>query len=898
MKAVSHGTLHPMSTDATDTPQSLAWYAMSSDAVLRALATGPDGLGTDEIAARRARYGRNLLPEPRRRSLVAIVLGQLRSPLIYLLLLAGAVSAVMREAAEAIFVFLVLAINTAIGAWQEAQAESSTVALRHAARGLVHVRRGGVVRQLNGAELVPGDIVPLEAGDRIPADLRLLVASDVEVDESTLTGESLPVEKDEDAVLDPKTPVADRMNCLFAGALVTHGRAVGIVVGTGKATEIGRMALALELPQPDPPITQRLKRFTRALGVASLVLVALVIAIRLAGGADLRATLLVGIALAISVIPEGLPVAVTVALSIAARRMARRNVVVRHLPAVEGLGACTVVATDKTGTLTVNQLTAKRVWLPGHGLVSIGGEGLEPSGTFTSENGAEGHEHAVRTLSRSASLVNDAEFDPAHMGNAANGDAVDVALLVLAAKAQVEAQSLRRRARRIADLPFSSERKYAATLNRHEDAHQLHVKGAPEVVLPLCRDVDRAAVLVEAELMAAQGYRVLAIATRLLEPEDESIADHIHGLTLLGLVGFIDPLRAEAKQAVVACHRAGVAVKMITGDHAATALAIARELGIAKEASEVVTGRDIAGAGDDIRALRSLAEASVFARVEPSQKVRIVEALRSAGHFVAMTGDGVNDAPALTCADIGIAMGKGGTDAAREAADLVLADDNFASIVAGIEEGRAAYANIRKVILLLVSTGLAEALLFVFALVAGLPLPLGAVQLLWLNLVTNGGQDVALAFEKPEAGLLDRSPRKPSEGILDRLMIRQILVSGGVMAVVGFVFYFWCVGWGMAVGEAGNYLLLLMVLFENVQVMNARSETISVFRMPVSNNWLLVGAVVLAQGAQIAAPFIPGLNVALEAMPLAPQVWVLLLGIALLLLGTVEVDKALRRRTA
>ena len=519
-----------------------------------------------------------------------------------------------------------------------------------------------------GVELVPGDVVVFEAGDRVPADLRLIQSSDLEADESSLTGESIAVAKDCAAVLPQDTLLAERVNCLFAGTLISRGHGSALVVATGSKTAIGQIAVSLEQKQPDPPITVRLNRFTRTLGIVSIVLVAAVVAMRLFAGASLSETLFVGVALAISVIPEGLPVSVTVALSIAARRMAKRNVVVRRLPAVEGLGACTVIATDKTGTLTVNQLTAKRLWLPEHGLIEVEGEGLRPVGAFISSGSVDTHRHAIRKLSRTASLVNEAEFDPALFESGANGDAVDVAFLVLAAKAEIETNKLRSAARRVGEVPFSAERRYAASLNLHEDAHYLHVKGAPEIVVPLCGNVECAAVLVEAELMAAAGFRVLAVASKAADaPGDGPLDLQIHNLQLHGLVGFIDPLRPEAKQAVADCHRAGVAVKMITGDHAATALAIARDLGIARSANEVVTGRDIALAGTDQAALAKLASASVFARVEPAQKLIIVQALRAAGHFVAMTGDGVNDAPALSQADIGIAMGRSGTDAAREA---------------------------------------------------------------------------------------------------------------------------------------------------------------------------------------------------------------------------------------
>ena len=642
--------------------------------------------------------------------------------------------------------------------------------------------------------------------------------------------------------------------------------------------------------------------------MASLAIVGALVAVQLAAGAGVRETFLVAVALAVSIIPEGLPVAVTVALSVATRRMAKRNVIIRHLPAVEGLGSCTVVATDKTGTLTVNQLTARRVWLPDHGTVELGGEGYSLSGDVrfegqdVSPSCAEGSRPARarrRALQR---------CEPRSRSGPAGrtGDTVDLAFLVLAAKAGLDYGRVRTQARRVGEVPFAAERRYAATLTHHEDIHWLHVKGAVEVLAPLCLGLglglEQSDIIATAEAMAASGYRVLAVAGKRIEPhrvaEIGGAAHHIEaelsGLTFYGLVGFIDPLRPEARDAVASCRRAGVAVKMITGDHAVTALAIARDLGIASGPDDVMTGRELAGDGKALSA--RIAAATVFARVEPLQKVQIVEGLKAAGHVVAMTGDGVNDVPALLRADLGVAMGRDGTDAAREAADLVLTDDNFASVVSGIEEGRAAYSNIRKVVYLLLSTGAAEVVLFALALATGLPVPLMPTQLLWLNLVTNGGQDVALAFEKRNPDLLNRPPRPPGESILDRLMIRQIAISGLYTGALAYAVFAWALAAGFGEFEARNLILFLMVAFENVHVFNCRSETRSAFRIPLANNWPVVVAVIGAQLVHIAAAFIPGLRDVLQIAPISPALWALLAGIALSVLAVMEADKWLRGR--
>ena len=877
----------------------LAWHALDLVEVQRTVASGPEGLSASEARRRIGLYGPNALPEPSRRSVLAIVISQLKSPLIYLLLAAAAVAIALGEVDDSLFIFLVLAINTILGAVQEWRAETNTAALRSSITTSSRVRRGGVVQRLDSTELVPGDVVLLEAGDRVPADLRLLHASDLQADESSLTGESVPVDKPAGPALAEDTPLAERSTMLHAGSTVQKGRCEALVVATGHGTELGRIAQALEKPAAPPPLTRRLDRFSQVLGAAAVLLVAVVMALQLLSGASLQSTFFVAIALAVSIIPEGLPVAVTVALSIATSRMARRNVIVRHLPAVEGLGACTVVATDKTGTLTVNQLTAKRLWLPGVGEIEVGGEGYDPSGELARQ-GQPLRSDALTTaaeLARSASLCNDASFSPELGAAGRTGDTVDLAFLVLAAKVAIDVRAQRQEWGRIAEVPFAAERRFSATLNRTGEHRELHAKGAAEVLVPRCAGIDAGEILAIAERMAADGYRVLAVAMKKLPPpfgDADDLESEMEGMRLLGLVGFIDPLRPEAREAVSRCRGAGVAVKMVTGDHAATALAIARELGIAQAPAEVMSGREIGRSAHSEEMRDRIRRAAVFARVEPSQKVDIVEALQTAGHVVAMTGDGVNDAPALRRADLGVAMGRGGTDVAREAADLVLTDDNFASIVAGIEEGRAAYANIRKVIYLLISTGLAEVVLFLLALTSGLPLPLTAVQLLWLNLVTNGGQDVALAFEGREPGLLDRPPRSPTEPIFDVLMIRQTAVSGVYTGVVAYAFFAWALAQGWSEFEARNMLLFLMVAFENAHVFNCRSETKSALRIPLRNNWPLMAAVVGAQAVHIGAAYIPGLRDVLEVAPITFEMWLLLVPITASVVLVMELDKRLR----
>lgn len=878
----------------------LAWHALPARDAEQRLKSSPSGLSVAEAARRKQQYGPNALPEPPRRSLASIALAQFASPLIYLLLAAAVIALLLGEIADTVFIAIVLLINASIGGIQEWRAEANTAALRSSIKTICRVLRDGAVTLVDSADLVPGDVVVLEAGDRSPADLRLLESSELRVDESALTGESTPVDKAANVQVADDATLGDRTTMLYAGTSVQTGRGIGLVVATGHATEIGRIARALGEPVAPPPLTRRLERFSSVLGIVTVVVVALLMGIQILSGASWRETFFVAIALAVSAIPEGLPVAVTVALSIATARMARRHVIVRHLPAVEGLGACTVIASDKTGTLTVNELTATRLWLPGAGTIDVGGQGYDPDGDFKSRSGepADRFKTALSELAMSGALCNDASFDPAQGPEGRSGDTVDIALLVLAVKAGVTLSDLPRIAPRVGDIPFAAERRFAASLNDHAGELLVHVKGAPEVILPRCAAPEA---LAEAERMAADGLRVLAIAARQIEDEgpfaSEDIEEEIDRLELRGLVGFIDPLRAEAKEAVAQCRQAGISVRMVTGDHPVTALAIARDLGIARGADDVMTGREITALksepGD--HAAR-IAGRSVFARVEPTQKVEIVQALQAAGNIVAVTGDGVNDAPALRRADLGVAMGRGGTDVARDAADLVLTDDNFASVVAGVEEGRAAYANIRKVIYLLISTGAAEVVLFILAIFTGLPVPLSAVQLLWLNLVTNGGQDVALAFERREPNLLKRPPRPVDQPIFDALMIRETVISGSLIGIVAYVFFAWALAQGWSEFDARNALLFLMVTFENVHVFNCRSEIRSAFSVPLRNNWPLMAAVVGAQGVHISAAYIPGLRDVLQMAPISIGLWLTLIPIALSVLLVMELAKAYWRR--
>jgi P-type Ca2+ transporter type 2C len=733
--------------------------------------------------------------------------------------------------------------------------------------------------------------------------LRLIRAENLRVDESLLTGESMPLKKNAGEELAEETRVADRRNMVFAGSAVTEGRAEGVVTATGRETQIGEIAESLaEGASEVPPLVIRMKQMSRMIGLFVMGAIVLLGIVQFAKSQPLEEIFFLAVALAVAAIPEGLPISITVALAVASRRMSHRRVIVRRLPAVEGLGTCTLIASDKTGTLTANRLTIARVRTLDGVEVEVSGSGLDPGGEFRRGDQAFDvtSDDAILGIVRTGALTNEARLSLTDQDPDATGDAVDVAFLVLAAKAGVSRDRLLEEAPEAGRIAYESKHKYSASFHEAEGAVIAHVKGAAEVVALMCEGVDQESVEEEERTLAEEGYRVLALAAGRVDRSamDEEPADALKGLRFLGLVGLIDPLREEVREAIDKCRDAGVDVRMITGDHPATGLAIARQLGMAEREDEVMTGAQLEAMERDSPSelATKIASIKVFTRVAPSQKTGIVSALQRSGHFVAVTGDGVNDAPALRTAHIGVAMGASGTDVARSASDLILTDDNFASIVNGIEEGRVAYSNVRKVTWLLVSMGAAEISLFFFALLANVPLPLTAVQVLWLNLVTNGIQDKALAFEKGEPGILKQPPRPPGEGVFDRRMIEQIAVAGIYTGAVGFaVFYYLHVMRGMGEVEARNLVLLLMVLFENVHTFNCRSETRSIFRIPLSRNWLLLAAVLLAQLVHIAAMFTPGLRDVLDMQPVSLREWLVLLPVTLTLVLVVEAYKRLRK---
>jgi len=891
------------------------WHAFEKKRIYTELKTSEKGLTPPEVEKRLKFYGKNQLPEGKKVTVWQIILRQLINPLIFILLAAAIASLVIGEAKDAVFIFLVIAINSALGAYQEFNAEKSASGLQKMMKFAARVRRDGKEEEVPSEGVVPGDVVLLESGIKVPADMRLMETSGLEIDESFLTGESLAAQK-QTGTLQKKLGVAERTNMAFAGATVMKGRGWGVVVCTGVDTQAGKISQDVtESATAKPPLVMRMEKFIRQISILVIALSVILAVILRWQGMDLTAIFFFVVALAVSAIPEGLPVALTVALSIATKRMAKRNVIVRKLNSVESLGSCTVIASDKTGTLTVNEQTARIIALPNGKHYHISGEGYNGKGRVTEKADGETEVdfrtvNELEKIGRIAVYANEASLTQENSHWKHHGDAMDVALLGMTYKLGIDPVQWRDERQSLGKIPYESERKFSAAFCRRDDTVFIGMKGAAETVLDFCESMsvngktekpDKGRILKEANALAKKGYRVLAFAggeypgyekKEVYEDED------IPPLTFYGLVGFIDPLRPEAVKSVEECHDAGIQVIMITGDHPETAGSIARELGIAHEGTPVVTGQMLSEAGSpDSPAFGELVSSTtVFARVSPSQKLDIVDVLIRDGEFVAVTGDGVNDAPALKRAHIGVAMGSG-TDVAREVGSMIVVDDNFSSIVAGVEEGRFAYDNVRKVIYLLISTGAAEVILFLASVLAGLPLPLLAVQLLWLNLVTNGIQDVALAFEGGEPGAMKRKPRHPDEKIFNPLMIKQTLTSSITMGAIVFGLWYWLNRHaGMDETHARDLILLLMVFMQNFHAFNCRSEKASTFRIPLKRNFILLFGVLGAQGLHILSMQLPFMQNILRIEPITFTEWLYILALAVPLVLVMELFKLVNRK--
>ena len=886
---------------------SINWYAIPSQEAMDIVDTNKNGLTEEEAEKRRESFGANALPAKEPPGLISIFFRQFLNPLIYILVAAAIASTLIGKGRDALFIFAVLFFNASVGMYQEYNAEKSSAALLKLLKLHSRIRRDGKEREIDAEDLVPGDVVLLESGNRVPADLRLIDTNSLLIDESLLTGESAAIEKDP-RTLPSQTSLGDRVNMAFAGSAVSSGRGTGVVVATGIHSEVGKIAKAVTSGATSkPPLIIRMEAFTRQLGIVIVTACMALGVFELFKGEPAQQVFLMVVALAVSAIPEGLPVAMTVALSIATRRMSQRNVIVRQLAAVEGLGSCTLIASDKTGTLTLNKQTIKKLFLYPDYELTVEGEGYNDIGRVLD---AANHpvdpvlNKELHEMGKVAIIANEGSFHRDGDSWQASGDAVDIAFLALGYKLGLKPEEVLRQIEVLVTVPFESERKYSARFYREGDQIKVAVKGAAEAVIPMsvCDwDQDRVCGLFDPKVaeeethrLSALGFRVLALAVGQVEEREDRnyTAKDIKNLSFLGLAGLIDPLRPEAKTAVELCRQAGVRVIMITGDHPATALAIGKNLGISQQDSNMISGPELIELAkiSKHQYLDRIEKISVFARVTPLQKLEIVKALMERGHFVAVTGDGANDAPALRTANIGVAMGSG-TDLAKESANIIAADDNFASIVAGVEEGRYAYYNVRRVILFLITTGAGLIVFFTAALFSGLPLPLVAVQLLWLNLVANGFQDVALAFEAGDPEAMREKPRNPKDGIFDKRMITQVSIIGLTLAILCFGYWSWLNAVGIPLDEARSRILLLLIFMGNLHVLNCRSERTSIFKVPVKRNPLVVSGVVLTHALHVLLSQIPFAQEILYIEPITLDVWLTSLLLALPVLLVMEVYK-------
>lgn len=890
------------------------WHSLDKIEVVTFLESSKAGLTTHQVIQRLKHYGLNKLPHAQKTTLFQIILHQLLNPLIFILIAAAIASVLIGEGKDAIFILLVILINSILGTYQEYNAEKSASALQSLLKIRSLVKRDGKIEEIDSEEIVPGDLVNLESGVKVPADLRLIDARKLEIDESFITGESLSSKKQTE-ILNDSIGLSERSNMAYAGATVMSGRGTGIAVATGIHTEVGKIAKNVSIgTSAKAPLILRMERFIKKISIFIISLSLILAVILRLQGMDYASIFFFVVALAVSAIPEGLPVALTVALSVATKRMAKRNVLVRKLTSVESLGSCTVIASDKTGTLTVNQQTLKKVVLADQSSYEVSGEGYNGEGFITNENNNKKIDYTtnqvLHNLAQVGCYANEGNLYLKDNSWKHQGDAMDVAFLGFAYKLNLDVLKLLDGDGVIDRIPYESELKYSAAFYKQNAQVFMGVKGAAETVLEFCeyqqegehkKPLNASSIIERTKYLASKGYRVLAVAQGEY-PNFETTYNYrkedFPPLTFLGLICFIDPLRKESKSSVETCRKAGIKVIMITGDHPETANAIAKELGINNSNGITVTGDMLTKAGNNTtEAYQQLVlNATVFARVSPIQKLEIVEVLINNGEFVAVTGDGVNDAPALKRANLGVAMGSG-TDVAKEIGDMIVVDDNFSSIVAGVEEGRYAYDNVRKVIFLLISTGAAEVLLFMLSIFFGLPLPFLAVQLLWLNLVTNGIQDIALAFETGEKGTMQKKPRSPKEMIFNNVMISQTLVSSFSIGFIVFALWFVLLNHtDLSEAASRNLILLLMVFMQNFHALNSRSETTSTFKIPAKNNIILIFGITAAQGIHILSMHLPFMQNILRLETVSFNTWLIILLLALPIVLIMEIYKVVLRR--
>lgn len=831
-------TMYKKLTFGNNNQKGVFMWNKSIEEVLKYFNTTNKGLTEIEAENRIRKSGKNTIPKAKRETLLQIFIQQFKSPIIGILIIAAIFAIFTKSYADAIFIFAVIIINSIIGTYQEWNSEKNSQKLENMLRINSKVIRDEKIKLIDSENIVAGDIVLLESGDKVPADLRLIEANDLSIDESILTGESISKFKDTE-IQEDDIDLVDRKNIAFAGCVVTKGRGKGIVIAVGKNTEFGKVAEnVITSKETKSPLVIRMEKFSKQISIGFVIfacIMSIILYLKSYNISDIFSTV---IALTVSAIPEGLTIAMTIVLSRAALKMAKKNVIVKKLNAVESLGSCTRIATDKTGTLTVNEQTAKRIVLPTDYTAYITGAGYNDVGDIEIEKKTSDDSFKqIKEIAKLGMLNNEADLKLEEHKWKYHGDAIDIAFLALGYKLNLQKDN------KIMDIiPYESRLKYSAILYQEEDRNIVTVKGGVEKVLEFCDkmkygqneiELDYNKIIEQADNLSRDGFRVIAIAKGIKNnySNDKFTEQEIPKLTYLGMVAFVDPIRKDVEEAIKECKKAGIGITMITGDYRLTAESIANRLGIE----------------------------DVYSRVTPMEKLEIVEKFKNEGEFIAVTGDGVNDTPALKSANIGVAMGSG-TDIAKETGNMIIVDDNFSSIVKGIEEGRKAYNNIRKVIYLLLSTGFSEIILFVLSILFGLPIPLVAIQLLWLNLISNGIQGDALAFEKDIEDVMNKKVKKKDEKIFNKLLLSELAISAIVMAIIEFIVYVYLVKvMKLDIQTVRAILLTLMVFIENIHIFNCRSEKIPIFKIPLENNKFLIWSILITSIIQIIIVSIPSL---------------------------------------
>lgn len=886
------------------------WHKMSKEEIISSLETDPhQGLSDDEVNKRLSEYGTNELKEEEKKSFLSKLIEQFSDFLILILIAAALISFFVGEGKDAIVILAIVVLNAFLGIYQEGKAEKSLEALKKMASPTAKVIRNGHLSEVPASTLVPGDIVSLDAGDIIPADLRLIESSNLKIEEASLTGESVPVEKDSSIVFQEDVSLGDRKNMAYMGTSITYGRGKGVVVETGHNTEIGKIATMIQTYEDeDTPLQKQLNKLGKFLGITTIVICIVVFLVGLLQGRELLEMFMVSISLAVAAIPEGLPAIVTIVLAIGMNRMVKRNAIVKRLLAVETLGSTTVICSDKTGTLTQNEMTVVKVYTNDK-IIDVTGTGYDIYGEFKIGNENIGDTEFLNTLLHIAVLDNDADLEKTADGYKVIGDPTEGALVTLAAKGNIQKSSANKKYPRIEEIPFDSSRKMMTTFHKNYIPNKIvsFTKGAPDIVINRCSKIKiedkildltdemKKEILEVNNRFSEDALRVLALAYREYDelPEDISPENNEIDMTFVGLVGMIDPPRPEAKEAIKKCKEAGIKTIMITGDYKETAFAIAKELGMAESKEEAMMGDEINKVSDE-ELKEIVKKVKVFARVSPEHKVRIVTALKENGEIAAMTGDGVNDALALKKADIGVSMGITGTDVAKNTADMILTDDNFASIVAAVEEGRIIYSNIKKFVAFLLSCNIGEILIVFTSILLNLPVPLIAIQLLWLNLVTDSFPALALGVEKGDPDIMKIPPRNPDEPILTGKLLIRIALQSIAISVASLLSYIWGLStYNGDLTKARTVIFACLITAELLRAFSSRSLNYTLFKIGFFTNKTMVYAVLASFALLLVVIYVPFLQPIFHTAALGLYDWCVILGLAIIPLIVGELSKTL-----